>query len=232
MLGEPAPTQGDLNFKLFDIPVRIHPFFWLVAAMLGASSPDLPALLMWVAAVLISILVHEMGHALVLKAYGFHSWVVLYGLGGITCHNPGENYRSKGNSPFGQIAISFAGPGAGFLLAGALVAVLFLAGFREQILFFQPLHLLPVWVHATRGAQFINYIFFVSVFWGLVNLLPIYPLDGGQIVREFLLYVSPQGGIRQSLVLSTLAAVVVAIFAFVQWHEWFIGLFFGFLAYE
>ena len=35
MLGMPAPTQFDLNFRLLGIPVRINPFFWVMAAVLG-----------------------------------------------------------------------------------------------------------------------------------------------------------------------------------------------------
>ena len=48
---------------------------------------------------------------------------------------------------------------------------------------------------------------YVNIFWGLVNLLPVYPLDGGQIARELLELASPADGVRQSLWLSVIAAV-------------------------
>jgi stage IV sporulation protein FB len=233
MLGEPAPTQGDIHFRLFGIHIRIHPLFWLVAVILGAnSSRGVTELLLWVAAVLISIMIHELGHALVIMAYGFHPWIVLVAMGGITCHEPSENNRSKANTPLGQISISFAGPAAGFALAGILIAAIYLAGHSENLLFILPFHILPFWLEATRVAELVNNIFFISVFWGLVNLMPIYPLDGGQIVREILLYMNPRDGISQSLILSILTAGLVAVFGLLRLHDWFLAMFFGYLAYE
>ena len=67
MFGNVTPTPFDLNFSLFGIPVRIHPFFWLVAILTGWN-PYLPKLIViWVACFFVSILVHEMGHALTAK---------------------------------------------------------------------------------------------------------------------------------------------------------------------
>jgi stage IV sporulation protein FB len=248
MFGEPAPTQGDLHFRLLGMPIRIHPFFWLVAVILGAKSGGVPEILIWVTAVFVSILIHELGHALVIKAYGFRPWIVLYGMGGLTCHDPAENYNSKANTPLGQISISIAGPLAGFILAAMLLGVLYLAGFQHQIVYEPPLSLRPFWVDVTdvtsvadllnghveltRRAEFVNDIFFISIFWGLLNLLPIYPLDGGQIIREILLYVNPREGIRQSLILSVLTAGLAAVFGIVQLKDWYMCLFFAYLAYE
>jgi len=245
MLGEPAPTQGDIHFKLFGIPIRIHPFFWLVAVLLGASNRGVPEILIWVAAVFLSILIHELGHALLIQAYGFHPWVVLYGMGGVTCHDPAENYGSKANTTQGQMSVSFAGPLAGFLLAAALLAILYLAGFKQHIIFREPWHLRPFWAELsnlaglgngnmewTRRADFVNDIFFISVFWGLINLLPIYPLDGGHIFREFLLYMNPQDGIRQSLILSILTAGLIAVYGVFKLQDYYIAILFAYLAYE
>jgi stage IV sporulation protein FB len=234
MLGEPAPTQGDIHFRLFGIPVRIHPFFWLVALILGARDQKVIEILIWIAAVLVSILIHELGHALVVRAFGFHPWIVLHGMGGLTCHDPAENYRSNANTPLGQITISFAGPAAGFALAAALVMVLYLAGRRDQMLFEWIFNVipLPVWINPTSLAVFVNDVFWISIFWGLVNLLPIYPLDGGQIAREFFIYFSPGDGIRQSLMLSILTAAIISALALIRLRDLFICLFFAYLAYE
>ena len=66
---EPNRTPYDLRFNLFGIPVRVHPLFWLVAAILGAGSdPDPIELLLWIGTVFVSILIHEMGHALAARA--------------------------------------------------------------------------------------------------------------------------------------------------------------------
>ena len=65
LIGEPPRTPYDLNFSLLGIPVRIHPFFWLAGLLLGPRQGGPPAILLWIAAVFLAILVHELGHALV-----------------------------------------------------------------------------------------------------------------------------------------------------------------------
>jgi stage IV sporulation protein FB len=233
MLGEPAPTQYDLKFWLFGIPVRIDPWFWLVALILGYSSRDPVALASWVLAVFVSILIHELGHAFVMRAYGFRPWIVLYGMGGLTCRDTGYAYRSKGNDSLGQILISFAGPAAGFLLAAVLVLAFLGAGYGGQLSLGGPLGLTPgVQLSNTRFAFLINQIFFISVAWGLVNLLPIYPLDGGQIAREILLKFNSRDGIRWSLVLSIAAAVAMAAYGLVQWQDKYVAFLFGYFAFS
>jgi Zn-dependent protease len=57
-------------------------------------------------------------------------------------------------------------------------------------------------------------LFFINFFWGLINLLPVYPLDGGQISRDGLSYLSPRNGYRLSLGISFLIAAVLAIHCF------------------
>jgi stage IV sporulation protein FB len=245
MFGEPAPTQGDIHFRLLGLPIRIHPFFWLVAAILGANSGGALEVLIWVVAVLISILIHELGHALVIKAFGLHPWIVLYGMGGLTIRDPAESYNSKANTPLGQISISLAGPMAGFILAAVLLGVLYVVGFGQEIGYGWPLKLQPFWMDAanmtvsnsgkimfSRRAELVNDIFFICTFWGLVNLLPIYPLDGGHIVREILLYFNPQQGVQQSLILSIFTAVLVAAFGLVKLNDYYMAAFFAFMAYE
>ena len=85
LLGEPPPSPGDLHFRLFGFPVRVHPFFWLITVVLNIRTVlTLPPLLAWVAAVFIGILVHELGHAFAMRHYGQDPWITLYGLGGLT----------------------------------------------------------------------------------------------------------------------------------------------------
>jgi stage IV sporulation protein FB len=232
MLGEPAPTPYDLNFSLFGIPVRVAPWFWLVALILGYQPKDPGGLVSWVVALFVSILVHELGHAAVMRAYRFRPWIVLYGMGGLTCRDQGYAYRSKGNEPLGQTFISLAGPAAGFLLAGILLLVLMAAGYGKHIGFGAPLGVTPhVSMSNLRVAVLLNQLFFISVAWGLVNLLPIYPLDGGQIAREIFLKLNPRDGIRLSLILSIVAAVAMAIFGYVQWEDKYAALLFAYFAF-
>ena len=236
LLQEPGPTRGDLNFSLFGIPVRVHPWFWVTAVFLGVNltDRDLALLLIWVVAVFISILWHELGHAVVIRAFGHQPWITLYVMGGLTSHDPRRNPRSAGGTTWGQILISFAGPGAGFLLVIALLGILTAAGYRDQIFFEQFFGLVPAIgnIGNERLAEFLNYIFFTSVLWGVFNLLPIYPLDGGQIVRELFLYFSPRQGIPQSLMLSIVTSALIAFYMLFHYHSIFNGMVFGYFAFE
>lgn len=235
LLGEPERTQWDLNFVLFGLPVRVHPFFWLVSLLLGAQGISTPwDLLIWVGAVFLAILVHELGHALVMRAYGFHPWITLYGLGGMASYNHGGAHWSRGNGPLGQILISAAGPGAGFVLGASTVGLLVAAGVRIAAHLGAPYGLIVAAQDEIGGpylTDFVNHVLFISIAWGLVNLLPVYPLDGGQIAREVLLVANPRQGVRQSLWLSIFTAAGLCAMALAVWRSWFLAVLFGFLAF-
>lgn len=243
-LTEPNQTRYDLHFSLFNVPIRVHPLFWLIAALMGFNGNDPKVVLLWVVAVFISILVHEMGHALVIQWYGWSPSVVLYSFGGLAIHNPyvqanygpGRSRRGK----FTQIIISLAGPGAGFLLAALLVATMWGTGLAQFEVAKFPETNIPSGLDLIPGQRladmpyvthFLRQMLYVNIFWGLVNLLPIWPLDGGKISRE--LFEMSDGGmaIRNSLILSIAAAIGVAILGF-QYERQFIAIFFAFMAIQ
>ena len=235
IFAEPPRTQGDLHFPLLGIPVRIHPMFWLVTLLLGPTDQKPIFSVFWLAAVLVSILIHELGHAIVIRSFGYRPWIVLHGFGGLACHDPGE---PSGRRPgaVGDIGISLAGPAAGFLLATVLVGVLIAAGYGSGIEFYGPLGLNVVPAVAIPRhpymTLFLYYVFQVSVFWGLVNLLPVFPLDGGQVAQRIFVVANPRDGVRQSLILSVLTAGALAGIGAIQWHSWYMAIFFGYMAYS
>src|SRR5258707_9361798 len=112
MFGTVAPTPFDLNFSLFGIPIRIHPFFWLFSAILGwdRQRPNFNQILICVLCVFVSILIHELGHALTAKSYGWPPHIVLFAFGGYASYQP-----SWGKTTGRTLLILFAGPGAGFI---------------------------------------------------------------------------------------------------------------------
>src|SRR5579884_1144907 len=111
-----------LEFRFGRIPVRIHPTFFLMAAFLGLYDTNLVAVVSWVAVVLVSVLLHELGHASMGLAFGLDPRTDLNGMGGTTSWAaPKPLSHSK------RIAISLAGPFAGFAV-GALVFTLALFG--------------------------------------------------------------------------------------------------------
>ena len=195
MLAEPQPTPYDLKFRAFGFPVRVHPLFWLATAMLGWSGdrPNAGAfLLMWVGVVFVSILVHELGHAFAFRAFGGDGRVWLYWFGGLAIPESGPGPRS----PVKQIAISLAGPGAGFLLAGVVYATNETMDWRSGSIF--------AW-------EFYSQMMWVNVVWGLVNLLPVYPLDGGQVCREVCVLLRVRRAQAVSLQISMVTAGAIAV---------------------
>jgi Zn-dependent protease len=230
LLGEPPRSGGDLNFQLFGIPVRVHPFFWLIAVMLGIrGTEEVSDLLIWVVAVFVSVLIHELGHALVMRAYGIWPWITLYSFGGLASYSPGEA-RHVGS--FGQVLISFAGPGSQFLFVAVLAAIMKAAGYDVVVWTdgLLPLVLPGETVVSWGLTHLLIDLMYVSVAWGVLNLMPVYPLDGGQIAREVFVAASPGNGISMSLILSIVAGAGVAFVALSQ-GSIFLGLMFGLLAY-
>jgi Zn-dependent protease len=228
---DPRETPYDLYFLLFGIPVRVHPFFWLVAVFLGLQAPDLFALLAWVLAVFIAVLVHEMGHALAMRAFGYYPSITLYGLGGYTRYG----IRALGTPPpraGGRIMMTAAGPAAGFLLA--LVLVIFLSALR------MPLHVkigppIGLYIFAELPSPwltvFVSYLFFTTIAWGVLNLLPVLPLDGGQIMQELLSLREPNWGLFRAAQISFIVAAAVALWA-VMSGSFFLAILFAYLAYS
>ena len=82
MLGNADETEFDLRFQLFGIPVRVHPLFWLMAAFIAWYPNRLDLVLIGVLCVFVSIMIHELGHAVMFRHFGFRGEIVLYMLGG------------------------------------------------------------------------------------------------------------------------------------------------------
>lgn len=229
LLQEPGSSQYDLRFRVGDIPVRVHPMFWLVSLALGAQWEQPKIVFIWVLAAFISVLIHELGHALAARWYGNRPSIVLYGSGGLATYVP---YRETFAS---RLLVIFAGPGAGFLFAAVLVTVLMLFHMEFFLPVVENFFELPA---GTRTLGYypsflVDFILYICVWWGLVNLLPIYPLDGGQIARMFFLRRDPILGGSQAMILSLWTACGATLYFAVQYRDsLFLPLFFGFLAYE
>jgi stage IV sporulation protein FB len=233
---EPQPTQVDLSFRLADVPVRVSIWFWAAAALLGWSVCQalagqdqrqlLAYLIVWMGVVFVSILIHEMGHALAYRRYGLERRVVLVHFGGITVPLAwGQRVRR----PLERIVISAAGPVAQLAVTVAIVAVLKTGGYRvlfpiESI--GEPLGLYegkPLPAKMLEVAVF--FLLQVNVFWPLLNLLPVPPLDGGQIMREGLLMAGVGDASRTAAIIGTVTGGLVAWWAFNNGQEYMAILF-------
>src|SRR5262245_61978526 len=212
-----SETPYDLRFRFLGVPVRIHPIFWLATVVLGWQPHRLPAVLLWVACVFVSILVHEYGHALMAKAFDCSPSIVLWGLGGL-CYSEGER-----QTPGRRLAVVLAGPGAGFVLFGLVVLVASVGFGLTTVDQF----------HALAGGEGENnYLFqayrnlvWINLLWGLVNLLPMWPLDGGQATQILLSLVDRARGQRWSHVVSLLVSGVLAIVVITKTNDMFLSIF-------
>lgn len=235
----PPPTRYDLTFSFMGIPVRVHPMFWLLSILLGYGAGDLSRILIWVFVVFFSILIHEMGHALAFRVHGQESFIVLHFAGGLTVPDTvrwGNDRANVSLTPNQNIFVSVAGPVAGFIFAGLVIGAVLFAGGSIAINFlfgFIPIPQLAFMPVGTTSLHlFIVMLLWVNVFWGLINLLPVFPLDGGQIARNVLIQLDPWDGARKSLWLSVITGGVVALAALLFLNSIYMAFLFGWLAFQ
>ena len=240
MLGEPLHSPYDWNFRLFGFEVRVTWLFWLLAAGIGydwavnydryfgsedSPSPGRAALLaIWVAAVLLSILIHELGHAFVMRYYRIDSYIVLYHFGGLAIPSAQKRYDGArepmhGYAPGSQLLISLAGPAAQLLLAVVVAAIACSLGYTfpfsgmiEQLLPEDTLQLYRP--ERVTTASLIDFLIYPSVYWALFNLLPVLPLDGGRILQHTLSIYFRRDGFYEATVVSVVTAFLVAFWGF------------------
>ena len=232
------PTRYDLRFSVAGIPVRVHPLFWLIALLLG-SSGALIEIPIWIFVVFVSILIHELGHAFALRRYGIRSQIVLHAMGGLTIPEStpwGTGYASVSPSPKQEIFISLSGPFSGFLFATLVMLGVRLSGgmlLTSKLLGFLPLPLTAIMPFGgTIMSIFITMLLWVNVFWGLINLLPVFPLDGGQVARNILIQYDPWDGVRKSLWVSVVTGAVLSIIGLIAFNSIYMAILFGLLAFQ
>jgi Zn-dependent protease len=241
VLVEPERTPYDLRFRFLGFPVRVHPWFWILTILFNGDSllkagPEY--LLIWVAVVFVSIMVHELGHALMFRQFGANADIVLYAFGGlaIPSHDIAGRWR--------RILVSLAGPGAGFILCGIVYVTNHAFEWGESGPGGAP--------HGRQMLFLYRALFWLNLVWGLLNLLPVFPLDGGQVSRELCIMKWGTRGKRISLRISFVTALVMmaySIFCEIDTGKFganltaelpfwvlrgtiFTALLFGFLAYE
>lgn len=233
LLGEPQRTQYDVNFTLFGFPVRVSVFFWIAGLLLGASwnAAGQMALLTWMLAMFLSILIHELGHTLAFRYFGISSHIVLYHMGGLAVPDSyGSTWQRSAhvNDPRHNLVISAAGPALQIAAAFLLALVVRGCGIRpptDGIMFDfggrPPGRSLEI---------FLVQFQIISIFWAFLNLLPVYPLDGGQIARNLFLLFGGANAIQYSLMLSVGAAVAVTLWTLNS--QPFLGIMFAMLGYS
>lgn len=225
-----------LEFKLFNIPVRVKPWFWVIGFVLGGGFQidgrnSLMSVLLWMLALFISILIHEFGHALTSrKLTKVNPSVKLWGMGGLAY--PNTNLSRKES-----FWVTWAGPLAGLAFFGLVTLVCCLVyGFSvgsnlvSYMAYPRP-NITPDTIEVYLGMHWVTRdllkaLVFINFWWSLVNLLPVYPLDGGQI------YAALESSQRKVYLVGTVTGVIVAIAGWMLFKHWWVALLFGYLAYQ
>ena len=247
LLAEPQSTPADFNFHIGRIPVRVTGWFWPAAGLFGwglaqsLAGDDTRTLLIylviWVLVVFCSILVHELGHALAFAACGQSSRIVLYHFGGLAI--PIGMPASALRSPSRRLMVSAAGPVAQLVLAAVVIAIVMAFGYQVPDSGF--LRLLPMVgssleevslaaqpIPSMLGWLMVYHLLFVNIAWAILNLLPVQPLDGGQIVLEALKAFGVSAADQIASLFGLLIAGVVAVWAY-QHQETYLMFLFGLL---
>lgn len=192
-----------MRFSILGIPIHIRHSFWLVAAIIFpfqlsvlSRSESWPFLAAWLVVVAVSVIAHELGHALTARRYGATVDMTLYALGGFT--------QWSSPSPIGpwkRVLVAAAGSSVGFVLGG----LVFLALRNDLVL------------TDSRVLTFALESFWqVNILWGVLNWLPIRPLDGGHIFLGTMQALFGRVGERISDVVFPLVTVLGGWFAFTR----------------
>jgi Zn-dependent protease len=199
----------------------------------------MPGVLIWVACVFLSILVHEYGHGLMAKLFGCNPSITLW-MGGGLCYSEVDR-QTRGQ----RLAVLLSGPGAGFVLCGVVMLIFsILAGLTvpEHLAMVEPLLRIRPNLNALVGAfeklggeESTMYTVYwdliqINILWGLVNLLPVWPLDGGRVNEILLSSFNPREGARWGHIVSLLVAGVLAVVMYAP-DRLFATFFFGYFAF-
>ena len=192
-------------FRAFGITVYLHWSWFLVAAyQLDRRSSGYSSAGWNIAeylALFAIVLLHEFGHSLACRQVGGKAnEIVLWPLGGVAFVSPPPRP--------GAVLWSIA---AGPLVNVVLVALLALVSFSGVL---GSLDLSP------SAQHFVQQLWFINIMLLIFNLLPIYPLDGGQILQALLWF--PLGRARSLSVVVAIGFLgALALLALAAWQESF-----------
>lgn len=191
------------------IPISIHPLFWLIAFFIGWMwTMTLTGALICVAVILFSVLFHEFGHALTAMLFGQRTRIELAAFGGFT-YREGRKLKL-----WEEFLVVLNGPVAGFLLFLIALAIYRNAAIESQSLLFM-----------------VKFTFVANLFWTVINLVPVLPLDGGHLLSIVLEAIFGFKGVKIAIIAGLVIAVAISVFFFAL-GMFLIGALFLILTFE
>lgn len=162
----------------------------------------------WVVVIFVSVLFHEFGHALTALVFGRRPRIELVAMGGLTFHD-GERLPY-----WKQFLITLNGPLFGFLIVLLVYLIEDIPGLSKG-----------------SPKELLNQIFIVNLIWTGVNLLPVLPLDGGQMVRITLEKIFGVRGVKYASITSAILSLMLAFVLFLT-QNYLAGAIFFLFAFE
>lgn len=207
--------QGGIPlFNLFGIQVSLHWTWFLVAFLMVQSRMGAYSSIGWNIAEYISlfaiVLMHEFGHSLACRSVGGRAdFIMLWPLGGVAFVDPPQR-------PGAVLWSLVAGP----LVNVILVPVLFVLMIASGIDGVDALR-----VPANNWQHFVGNLFMINAALLVFNMLPIYPLDGGQILRAVLwFFIGPIRSLTIATVIGLGGAGLIMLLALAAGDVWLVIL--------
>ena len=182
--------MGKAHFSVFGFPVRIETTALFIAALIGYQVGS--DAFMLIGTFFFSILLHELGHAVAFRRYGSSSFITIHGMGGTT-----TSFDSQRLTDRQHIIVSLAGPLSQLVLLGipSIVAVAIYGPYGQF-------------------GFFLRVMIFINAGWALINLLPLYPLDGGQVLLRVLRVRNARDPWRITQMVTVIVGVPLAFLAY------------------
>ncbi len=153
-------------------------------------------MLLLIAAIFFCVTLHEVGHTLAARFYGIEvKSIVLWPLGGFA------NLSQRPTTVLPNLIITAAGPFVNLILT---VGFLILAIGERLLLRSLALPNLSLWLSQLQIFPFLVGLLIANLSLAVFNLIPIYPLDGGQIARDLLKLIFGEKRADQLLLLISL----------------------------
>jgi stage IV sporulation protein FB len=196
-------------FTLRGIPVYASPFYFVL--LLVFARGDLTRGIIWGICITLSLLTHELGHAFVARHLRHDPTIMLHGFGGLTS-------RARTGRDVEEAAIIAMGPAAGLAL-GLLVYGVWLL-------------LSSTGAASPAVATIVNALLYPCITWNLLNLIPLWPLDGGQLFRLALLrWFSARQATRVTHIVALTLLGAAGLYALLA-HSMYMLLLLGLLAMQ
>ena len=183
MIGDRGRTAGTVRaFRLWGVPVRLHFTFillliFLIVTDLGSRETS-ASYALFLIGLIASVLLHEMGHAVVGSRFGVRTLeIVMFPIGGLS-------RMERALKPSEEFWTALAGPMVNLILSIAIFAILY---FTHQTVSIKPSDLLQ-----PTDANTLPRLAFSNLLLAAFNLLPAFPMDGGRILRALLSWRRPE----------------------------------------